>query len=721
MRPAHLLLSITVLIPAASTASGQNPNDPGLLDPVIQSVLTQPWRLPSSHQVTGHSEQINIVGKVKRKRADQGKSSTGKTIHQNGTNSPNRDVRDALRALEDAAGNNQMATMQSMANELRAILTGSTSNRIYDGFALLNTNRGGWLPSHVAGEYKTKYVRDRGLQAEGLDGQLRTVWELDVNILYFDEEMDTDTMFMLFPPRADPRDLLYVNYTVYSTTTESFAPTTLLKDVDPFGNGELSSKGYDAAWGPLGSNEIAQATVAHGTLATLRGIQIWGWYAEPDRSTVIQPVWEFFQPSTQAVKRDARGSAMMAQMATLDMDAIGPAAPEMKIWDLTELVLGGASPQAVLAAMTQDAIQPLGNHDQWHNVLSNRILFPQEALDLLALEGIDPMTPGANRLGPYDAILVYANHEMYVNSLDLFEGHDAVTGEMIALPSDPQGNEYKVKVINLDATTHYLQTSDYGPALHDDIATCRLAPSGGHSLEIFVDHPIHGAPKITELQWRLGWSLRRTMGVVPQYDVFTQIADLGGLTAFADENGLPQIGWQYPASDLGNEWRISPPTDWLGPNSISLSQDGIDGVVIGTSTSGFGSAKMPTTDLRAFHPKNLANTDTNGDGVNDALIFPDWLRNPEVNQADLIPTTKLWQPFLYVNPNNGSIFMDPNNPSLGLWADYTCAFGEPLPPGSNLSFQMRRPRSQGQALWHRDGLFQESTGAPSRTNDIFTR
>jgi len=698
----------------------QNPNDPGILDPVIQDLLGRPWRLPASHQVTIDSEQINIVGRVKKKRADQGNSATGQAIGTAGINSPNRDLRDALRDLDDASANNNAAGMIAPAQEIESILSGNTSGRIYDGFSLFRSSRGGWLPDHISGEYKSKAVQDRGRRAPGLDGRNHTVWEVDVNLLYFDEEVDCDTAFLLFPPQADFRDLLYINYTVYATGTESFSPTTLLHDVDPFGAGTLPSKGYDAAWVPLGGNEITEITIDHGSLGTIRGVQIWGWYAEPDRSAFLQPVWESLDPLSGLLRRDAKGQVMMAEMASLDRASIGEAAPEMKSWTVAEAALTGASPSAVQAMLNNPLVPPLGTHNDWRKVLEHRSVFPQEALDLLALEGIDPGAIGPNRLGPYDAILVYANHELYLDSLDLLEGHDPVTGLALPLPHDAQGQELQLKVINLDHRSHYLQSFDYGPALHDDIDTCRFAPAGGHSLEIFVDQPVQGAPKMAELQWRLAWGIREGLGTIGQFDIFSLAQDLPALTAFQDEKGSARLGWQYAAGDRGSDWRVDPPASFLG-GGVPLLENGSAGVIIGTATPGYGLAKMPQGDLFPFHPDHLRNSDTDGDGVLDALLFPAWLRNPDPLQGDLIPSTKEWEPFLYLNPANGSRFLDPQNPALGLWADRSYAFGEVLEAGANRSIRIRRPRSQTQALWHVDGLMRSSIGAPSRTNDTFTR
>lgn len=725
LSPTRMLIFATLLVSAhlgfAAPAAAQDPNDPGLLDAVVQSYVGRTWRLPGTHQVipgSAGSEQINIVGRTRKRRADQGESATGQPIAN--VDSPSRSVRDGLRDLEDAASNNQPAAMQTAAMELEAVMLGQTSGRIYDGFSMLNHDRGAWLPDHIQGEYKAKRLSDRGRRAPGLDGRQRVVWEADVNLLYFDEDVDCDTFFLVVPAAADRRDLLQLNYTIYSTGTESFAPTTLLHDAAPFGEGHLPSKGFDAAWVPLGGNEITEISIAHGALETMRGVKVWGWYAKPDRSLSLEVVRERNLPGG-GIALDTRGATMMEALRGLDLDAIGAAAPEKKILTVAQAVLAGATPNQVLQMLNNAQAAPLGTMDDWQDVLGSRDLFPVEALQILAAEGVFPDQVGPNRLGPYDAVLVYANHEVYATSLDL-EGHDPVTGERIPIDGDDQSETWNVRVLNLDATTHYLQTRDYGPALHDDIHTCNYAPAGSHSLEVFVDHPVQGAPKMDELQWRTGWGFRNGLGAMPQYDVFSQLQDQPGLTDFVDQHGAPASGWQWPAADRGSDFRVLPPAEWLGPTSTSpLQEQGQDGVVIGAETPGFGIAKMPLTDLQAFHPDGLLNADTDGDGQMDALLFPDWMRNPSAQGGDLIPSTPLWQPFLYRNPWNGTIWLNPLDHSQGLWADQTFAFGEPLAPASASTFTIRRPRSLGQALWHFDGLYRDTASVPTRTSDVFTR
>jgi hypothetical protein len=708
-----LVLLLAATLPAAQQP---DPNDPGILDPVIETYLNLAWRLPSSHQVTFDSEQINIVGRVRKKKASQSTSMAGYPIQN--TESPNRDLRNSLRDLSDAAAQQNAADMQASALALEAILMGTTQGSIYDGFAMLNFNRGNFTADQIPGEYKAKYLEHRGLMAPGLDGKIRPVWEVDATLFYYDDEMDSDVYFLVAPPQANPYDRLIINYSVYSTTTESFVPTTLLNNASPFSEGEVPSKGFDAVWIPLGGDELTELTVDHGTLENLRGIQLWGWRAKPHRSLFLQPVFESIDTHTGSVKRDAHASVMMERMRNLNLDSISPAAPERKILTVIDAVKSGAAAADVLAMLEQTTVQPYGTTDTWSHVLASKDRFPVEVLRLLAQEGIYPGQPGINRLGPYHAILVYANHEIYSTSLDL-EGHDPATGAFLPLPSDAQGQELLIKVFNLDQTTHYLQTFDYGPALFDDIATCKNAPAGSHSLEIFVDQPLQGAPKMAEMHWRVGWGLHKGLGVLQQYDVYSRPQDQIGLTDFTDQMGNLLEGWQYPPVLRGADFRVNPPQSWLGNRALNgLSENGQAGLVIGTTTPGYGGARVPQGDLSAYHPDHLLNRDTDGDQILDALIFPNWLRNPGIG-GDLIPTTPEWKPFLYLNPNNGTPWIDPGDPAQGWWVDRTFVFGQPLPEQSAQTISVIRTRAVGQALWHADGMYRENAATISRSDDDF--
>jgi hypothetical protein len=62
----------TLIAAVLAVPAPQDPNQPGLLDPVLQHFTQRPLRLPGSDQVKLPSEQINLVGQVRKKKGDHG-------------------------------------------------------------------------------------------------------------------------------------------------------------------------------------------------------------------------------------------------------------------------------------------------------------------------------------------------------------------------------------------------------------------------------------------------------------------------------------------------------------------------------------------------------------------------------------------------------------------------------------------------------------------------
>jgi hypothetical protein len=693
------MLTLLLLVAA------QNPNAPGMLDPILEHYLQGSVRLPGSDQVLPPSELVNIVGGARRRPAAGAASATGATISANGADSPNRSLKDALRGIDDASAVGNMAQAQTWASEALAILNGSTQGRIYDGFPMLNYDRGAWRADHVAGEYLTKRVYDSGRRKPGPGGRTLKVWTVQVNVLFYDEEVDGDTHFLLIPPEASPLDLLIVQWRVYASEHDNFVPSNYLQDFAPFGEGLLPSKGYDVTWATVGGEEVLDVAVNHGTLGNLRGLQAWRWRPERPSAHFIQPVFERRDPQSGQVRRDARGAALMELRRGQGANTISAVAPESKVKQVAEAVLGGASAAAVQAMLNDRQTPPFGLYEEWVELLKAKNVLPPETWQALAQEGI---TPGmADPFGPYDVVLAWANHELYAVADDPTI-LDPLTGLWIPQPEDQQGARLNVKVFNHDPVSHYLQVADYGTALHDDIGTCSNAPGGGHSLEIFNEKPVYGAPKIHELMWRASFGLRRGIGYVEPFDMFPRAEDQAGLVAFSDPAGQSRLGWTWPADLRGADFVVQVPPAWLGTSS-SLSESGLPGLRIGATTPGFGRARMPAGDLSAFHPDGMVNTDTDGDLVLDSLIFPDWMRNPDLAGGDLIPTTPDFEPFLWLSPENGTPWINPANHAEGPWAARTYALGEPVPAASNFSFTMVRPRYTGQGLWYTDGLWRDQS------------
>ena len=80
--------------------------------------------------------------------------------------------------------------------------------------------------------------------------------------------------------------------------------------------------------------------------------------------------------------------------------------------------------------------------------------------------------------------------------------------------------------------------------------------------------------------------------------------------------------------------------------------------------------------------------------------------------GDLVLSTPAWSPFLYLNPNNGTVWNDPARPEQGLWGFTTYGLGAPLAPGSAQRIDWVRPRALGQAVWLNAGALRAHGSLP---------
>lgn len=698
---------------AALTAAGlllgapaalADPNDPGVLEPFLSATTGQEVRIPHTDQTAG-DDQLNILGNVVSRDARVAISLTGHPIEA--VRSPNDDFEQALKDLHDAARKARTADMTAAAEELMDILLGTTEGRIYDGFALLNFNRGAFVDDHVPGEYKMKTLRDTGLTEPGIDGQPRRIWEADVAMLWYDGQFDSDTFLLRVPAEAHEFDTVRINYRIYSLVREDFSPTTVMMDRRGEASVQFPFKGLDSVWEAIGSDTVTDLTVKLPPNRLLRGVYTWGWRVHPPRIQFLQPVWEHFNAHTGARELEPQGLSYATRNRMLSLEDIADAAPEKKAYRVAQAALGGAPAAQVEAMLDDPNTPPRGTWKDWADLAENQRQLPPEARDMLAAEGI-----ADGRFGPYRMVTVYMNNEMYGDGPEgsSIEGWD-------------QGERFQVKLINLDHHTHYFRNVDFGPKLHDDIAA--NGGAGSHSFEIMNFKPTYGAPKVAEAQWRAGWGFRPHFDVIQQPDVFPRDTDRMGLTPFTDGDGELHFGWQYSAQARGGDFRFNPPpfiiesVEHPSPDRLR-DADGQPGLVIGQLTEGYGMAKMCSADefpipgfcardVSAFNPSGARNIDTDGDGVNDVLWFPPFLRNPNpAAGGDIIPPTPAWKPFLWINPNNGTLFLDPDDPEAGFWADLTYSHGTPVPAGGSLDATVEAPRAAAQVFYQFDDLFHDN-------------
>ncbi|MDW7709255.1 MAG: hypothetical protein SCH98_02180 [Deferrisomatales bacterium] len=693
-----------------------DPNDPAqqplnafIVEPVLSELSGQQVLIPNTLQIDGNGNQALIAERFVQD-AVGAQSLTGHEITQ--VSSPNDDMEQALSALETAADNGVQEAMEAAAAELRDILLGTTQGRIYDGFAMLNYNRGDFVDDHVPGEYKMKRLRDSGDTAVSIDGQERTIWEVTVNQLWYDDGFDSDTFLIVVPVAAHPNDLLRIRYRIYAEEREEFAPITMMMDHARPGSAPLGFKAFDTTWETVVDGTVAEITVDHPPIAHVGGIYTWGWRAHPPKSQFLQPVFEIVNVHTGETELDPEGRSFAERHRELTIDDIGDAAPEKKMYVVAQAVLeGGAPPAEVLAMLSEEAVEPRGTWDEWVGLAANHLQLPPEAWDVLTAE--DALAP--DDFGPYDYVSVFLNQKMYGDG-PVGAGDIETFG---------QGDWLRVKVINLDSNTHYYRVVDFGPRLTDFIAGgSDVGSSAGSSFEIFDFKPIYGAPKVAEMQWRAGWGFRPGFDVIQQPDVFSRDIDQVELAAFFDGAGDERFGYQYSEVHRGGDFRFNPPPFVIGsvaePSAHPLREgDETPGLLIGSTTEGFGIARMCTlddfpagspcgVDLSGFHPLGMKNIDTDGDGVPDVLFFPPFLRNPNPEGGDIIPPVPAFKPFLHLNPANGSLYIDPDDPAQGFWVDRTYAHGAPVFGGASRDVTIEAPRAAGQIFYQFDHLYHDN-------------
>ncbi len=693
-----------ILAAASSPVLATDANHPGVLEPVLTATTGVETRIPHTDQQQGGVFQT-IAGNVTYMDAEDTTSILGHPITE--TDSPNDDMKKALQDMADAAGDDDAAALQAAAQRLMDILMGTTRGEIYDGFAMLNYNRGAYMPDHVPGEYKMKTLRDTGLTELGIDGEMRKIWELDVNMLYYDGQIDADTFLMRVPVEAHEFDTVRINYRVYSTVREDFSPTAVMLDRRLPRSVQFPFKGLDSVWLPFGGSEVMNVTVKLPPLRLQRGVYTWGWRVHPPRIQFLQPIFEIVNAHTGAVELDPQGQSYAFRNRQLTLEDIGESAPEKKMYRVAQAALDGADTTVIDSWLNADDFGPRGTWQDWAELAQEQRQLPPEAWDVLAQEGI-----AQGDFGPYRMVTVYLNNEMYG------EGPNGASIE-----GWQQGDRFQVKLINLDKHTHYFRNVDFGPRLHDDIRTC--CGAGSHSFEIMNFKGTYGIPKVAEMQWRAGWGFRPHFDVIQQQDVFSRASDQVKTKPFFGGFGDQFFGYQWSAAARGGDFRFNPPgfiiTDpGVEPPFPLREEDGSDGLLIGQTTEGFGIAKMCDVDafplpgfcardVSAFNPNGNVNVDTDGDGVNDALWFPPFLRNPNAaGGGDIIPPTAAWKPFLWINPANGTLFIDPADPGRGYWADLTYSHGAPIAGGGVLNATIEAPRGAGQVFYQFDDLFHDN-------------
>ena len=650
------------------------------VDPVLSFVQEREVRIPNSTPAYDgepllHATDLVInpmVGSV---------SATGNEITS--VHGPLQDLElDLAQLLIEAqkAGDEPLGDITS-ADDVMSILTGNTEGRMYDGFALLNYNRGAWAEGHIPDEYKMKPLVETDERfISTIDGEEHQIWEVDIQMVWYGQNFDADTFLIRVPYEVHPYDEFRVNWRIYSLIQEDLAPTTIMND----GFGRIF-QGLDSTFASIPAESVAELSVKYPSLKHFRGMYVWGWGSHPPRVQFLQPVVEI----NEAGDLHPTGQSFAYRTRTdLTMENIADNAPEMKMYDVAMAAVEGATGNEILSMLTEPDTGPSGTFREWLGLASDLRTLPPEAWDVLEAE--DGLARGD--YGDYDIVIAYMNNEIYGESPYSQVGSEGVGG---VVRDWDQGGTMKVKVINFDEHVHYYRNVDFGEKLIEQNADA--FGNGDFSFERFSPKPSYGVPKVAEMQWRTGWGYVPHMGILQQDGLFPRESDRENLTPFLGQLGDTFYGYVYKgASDY---WRFNPPEpiregDLIAAGDPLREMDGSDGVLIGTDTEGFGVAQMPD---------GVITTHLNQEKFAE-LNFPGFLRNPTNDGGDIIPPTPVWEQFLALNPETGTLFA----PDGSYWTDDTYLHGRPVAGGETITATVEGPRASGQLFYQFDPLFHDN-------------
>ena len=665
---------------AESQLASVNAVFPNSLDPVLSATMGREVRIPNTCPALNGKPNLH-VGDLGITPLDRTYSLRGEHAITS-TRNPHQDLELALSRL--LRGSRQQGSdreaLEAAAREALDILMGETRGRVYDGFALLNINRGAFALDHVPEEYKTKRLVDSGdTVISEIDGQRRKIWQVTVNMLWYGHNFDSDTFLLRIPFEAHPYDQLRVDWRVYSLVQEDLAPCTITQD----GFGRIFH-GLDSTFTHIPSGTLGELSVNYPSLLHFRGMYTWGWGVHPPRVQFLQPIVEIDEDGSL----NPPGLSFATRMKEgLRLDTIAEAAPEKKIYRVAEAALNGASGARIAAMLTDPEEGPNGTFREWLRLASDQRQLPPEAWEVLAHE--DGL--GRGDFGPYDIVLAYMNNEIYGDTPYAqfgAEGKDGVTRDW------PQSGLMRVKVINFDGHTHYYRNVDFGAPLISENE--HAFGNGRFSFEKFNAKPTYGAPKVAEMQWRTGWGYVPHVGIAVQSGVFPRNSDRLQLRPFTDQLGHTYYGYLF--RNASGYFRFDPPAairegDNLPAGDSLRDEDGRNGVMVSFDAEAFGVAKMPEGPITG-HPdqENFAN-----------LTFPGFLRNPS-SGGDIIPPTPVWAPFLALHPDTGTL----RTPDGGWWVDETYLHGRPVASNTAIVATVEAPRASGQLFYQFDPLFHDN-------------
>ncbi len=656
---------------------------PNSVDPVLSKTMMREIRIPNScsaidGQPNLHASATKITPML------EAKSLMGYPITS--MRDPYQDLEAATTRLVNIASEREYRPkpLRAAAKDIMRILLGTTKGRNYDGFALLNYNRGAYASDHVANEYKTKRLRDTGETfISEVDGEKRKVWEVDYTMYWYGQNFDSDMYLLRIPFEMHDFDEFRINWRIISLIQEDLAPSTIMND----GFGRIYH-GLDSTFETIPSGSVTELTVKYPPKKHIRGLYIWGWGVHPPRVQFLQPVVEINEvgdlnwPSRSFSERCA---------GDLTIENIADEAPEKKFYNVAKKALDGIHGGVILKLLTDPEYGPYGTYRQWLQAASNQRQLPIEAWERLKEE--DGLEQGD--FGEYDIILAYMNNEMYGDNPAAAAGQEGRNG---VVKDWKQSDSFRVKVMNFDKQTHYYRNVDFSAKLTSE--NKYAFGNGEFSFEKFSPKPSYGVPKIAEMQWRTGWGYVPHVGVAQQSGLFPREIDRENLTPFLDQFGETFYGYVF--KNTTGYFRFDPPepirAGEIGDFKIEAGEplkeaDGSDGVLISFDAEAFGTAKMPS-DVITTHPDQENRPE---------LTYPGFLKNPS-SGGDIIPPTPVWMPFLAMHPETGTL----KDPDGNWWVDQTYLHGRPVFGKGSIVANIEAPRAGGQLFYQFDPLFHDN-------------
>lgn len=657
------------------------------VDPVMSVQLQKLVRLPNTTPTTEvdgrrvpnlHDSELEITPLT------QAKSLLGHPIRN--TRDPYQDLELALNRLSSkaqSAGSKPLSDL-SDAQDVVDIQLGNTEGRVYDGFQLLNYNKGAFVSGHLKGRYKTKRLKNSGRTfISSIDGQPHKIWEITVNHLWLQQDFLSDTFVALVPSEAHPLDEFVIHWRIYSLIQEDLAPSTITNDA--FGK---ILHGLDSTFTEIPSGTLGEITLKYPIVSCMRGVYTWGWGVHPPRVQFIQFTFENSDGSLTP-----HAVSFLERTSLMSIDTIGDASPDKKMFRVAQAALNGATGQQIARTLSDANSAPRGTFREWIRLGADVRQLPDEAWEVLAQE--DGL--GRGDFGPYDVVLAYVNNEIYGDNPYVQFGSES-KGAVVR--DFEQGGTVKVKIINLDRHVHYYRNVDFSVPVTDDMK--RAFGNGKFSFNKFNAKPTYGHAKVVEMQWRTGWGYTPHLGVTAQSWTFPREADRAGLRPFTDQFGQTHEGYLY--RNVSGYFRFNPP-DAIRAGAGALAElipagqplrddDGQDGVKIGQDTEGYGIAKMPSEPILT-HPNQARFSELN---------FPGFLRNPHPEGGDIIPATPIWGPFLFFHPETGAL----KGPDGQWWVDQTYVHGRPVSPNASIVVNIEPARSSAQLFYQFDPLFHDN-------------